>query len=650
MMPNNRGWGRRWIAAACCTVLWSSLVATTTATAVAQAPPELDCEESAAVLRVPTNGDMLLYQHLEPETGAAVWQPRPPVIGRGWQNSRPVAAPGGVVYAAQQNGALRRYRWTGSAWQTFAGGAQHEVISGAGWERYVTAAYRNRLTVDSEGHIYTVEPDGWLHWRAYDTRTRTWTHRQITPGWEGFTMIVAAGPGVIYARRGDGALFRVQYHAESQRWLGPGEQVDDGWQNYDRVISPGADILYGIRPNGEMYWHRFDPMEGEWTAEAGRLIGRAWIDHATTAAPSSCTLDGGYPIPTRPVVPAQPMAPAALLYTEAGQVVYSYVDREGRAVQASLPEVSGAARLAFSAVPRFSPVTGTPSLVEQDNGTVHLVALGTDADVRGSAQATPNGAWSTAARLGGFLPHSPVTARLAGGRVFIAGLDESNRLWVRTQAGPLQPFVPWTEVDHTPLAGGRLTVVPTEAGGARLLGMGPGGTFHVATFEDDELGPWTSLGGTGFAGRVSAVAMPDGTLQVFANLNGVVHTQRETANGFTGTWTPMDMDTADPDVSVAVAGTPSAVEAPSGAIMVVVRGADGFLYYSGQVTPGAEEFTPWRDLTAGEERTGTDPTALAVPDENTWVVAYRTERDLPRLRRHAPVGAFPSIPLALPRR
>jgi hypothetical protein len=638
MMPNNRGRGRRLIVAACCTVLWSSLLATTTA--AAQVPPAPECASSATVLRVPTNGDMLLYQHLEPETGLASWQPRPPTIGRGWQTSRPLAAPGGVVYAAQQNGSMRRYRWTGSAWQTFAGGAQHEVIGTAGWERYVTTAYRNRITVDSEGHIYTIEPDGYLHWRSYDTRTRTWTHRQITPGWEGFTLIVAAGPGVIYARTGAGDLYRVQYHAASQRWLGPGEQVDEGWQNYDRVISPGADILYGIRPNGEMYWHRYDAFESEWESDTGKLIGRAWIDHATTAVPNACSIEG-YPVPSRPSVPAQHMAPAALLYTEAGHVVYSYVDREGRAVQARLAEVTGPAQLAFSAVPRFAPVTGTPSLVEQENGALHMVAIGTDADVRGSAQSTANGPWGAAERLGGWLPTSPVSARMPDGRVFIAGLDAESRLWVRTQPSPLAPFIPWTEVDETPLVGGSLTVVPTETG-ARLLGMGPGGTYHVATYEDGELSGWTTLGGTGFTGRISAVTMPDGTLQVFANHAGDVQTQRETSSGFPGTWTTME--------TVDVVGSPSAIMAPSGAIMVVTRDSDGYLYYAGQVTPGADEYTEWRELTAGAERSATDPTALAVPDENTWVVAYRTASDIPRLRRHASVGAFPSIPLALPRR
>lgn len=624
-------------------LLIASGLVTTQAESEAAAASTLQCASSAPVYRVLTNGNMLLYQHLEPETGLRSWDSNTPTIGRAWHNLRPAAAPDGVIYAPFSDGTLRRYRWNGTSWDTFAGGEQHEVIDLTGWDRYFTAEYRNRITVDTEGHIYTVEPDGFLHWRSYDPTADIWTHRTIDSGWNKYDLIIAAGRGIIYARTPGGILYRYRYHAASQRWLDTGRLVGRDWQTYDRVLSAGADVLYGIKPNGDMFWYRWNENTQAWVSLTGKKVGSGWIDWATTAAPDACTLVGTTS-PTRPTAPLRPHRPVTLQYTTNGDVHYTYVDGEGRAVHAGATDVSSGTPIGFAAVPGFTGVTGITSTGEYQDGRVQLVAAGTDSEVRSNVQTAVRGPWTGTTTLGGFVPGPAAIVRQADNTLLIFALDAANDLWLRRQAGVNGPFDAWIRVGTTPLTPGRLTLVAT-ASGVRILGLDQNGTFQTTTYAANSLGTWTSLGGSGFTGTLSAVAMPDATLQVFATNAGTVQTQRQAATGFPGSWTPL--------AGLTAAGSPSAILTPDGTLQLVARADDGYAYYTGQVAPGSSEYTPWREITNYTEQTSTDPTALAVPEENTWVVGYLNDLDTPKLRRYQPPTArtatpFIDVPLDAP--
>jgi hypothetical protein len=619
--PNNRLLVRSAVLALSLSVGFPTIAPAEPTNSVTSAAVTLQCASSAVVYRVLDNGDMLHYQHQEPENGVPTWAANPPTIGRAWFG-KPVAAPDGVIYAPWDDGALRRYRWNGTAWDLF-NGSFHEVVDPSGWERYLTGEYRNRITVDTEGHIYTVEPDGYLHWRAYDTATDTWTHRRIDSGWNQFNLIVAGGNGVIYARNTAGVLYRYKYHAASQRWLLYGRQVGHTWNIFDRVLSAGADVLYGIQPNGVMLWYRWDENTNAFVSLTGRQVGAGWIDRSTTAAPDSCKLVGSV-VPTRPTVPATSMTPATLRYTTNGDVHYSYVDGEGRAVYGRATDLSGGTSFGFAAVPGFTGVTGITSTGEHQDGRVQLVTTGTDAEVRGNVQTVVRGPWSGTETVGGFVPGPATMARQADNTLAMFALDETFGLWARRQTAVNGPFQAWIPVGGTTLAHGPLTVVPIT-GGVRVLGLGRDGTFQTATYVNHALSAWTSLGGNGFGGSLSAVPMPDGTLQVFAAKAGTVYTQRQTSTGFPGTWTALP--------GLTVSGSPSAIMAPNGTLQVTARADDGYVYFTGQVTPGAGEYTPWREITNYADQSATEPTALAVPDENTWVIAFRNELDTPRLLR-----------------
>ncbi|WP_166664484.1 tachylectin-related carbohydrate-binding protein [Actinophytocola oryzae] len=583
---------------------------------------------------------MLHYHHLEPENGVLSWDSNVPTIGLSWQTGRAVAGPDGVIYAPWNTGELRRYRWVNNAWEMY-NGAWYRTVDATGWDRYTTADYKNRITVDAEGHIYTVEPDGALHWRAFDATTGTWRHRVIAGGWSQYNLIFAAGRGIIYGRLPNGNLHRYRYHAASNRWIGTVQDIGRDWQRFDRVFSAGGDILYAIEPDGEMFWYRWNEDTDSWAAQTGGLIGRGWLDLAATAQPDACQRVGTT-VPARPAVPAQPNGAVTLLGATDGHVHLSYVDSEGRAVHGEAADLSGGTPVGVAVVPGFVGATATTATGEYQDGRVALLATGTDADTRESILGA-NDAWSTPTNEGGYLRTAPTVARLSTNQLAAYALDADYNLWTRQQPSANAPLDGWRFVGATPLAHERLTVVPNSLGGVQIIGLGRNGVFQTAVFNPGSRSTWAGLGGSAFAGSASAVTMPDGKLQVFAvDSAGVVQTQRQGATGFPGTWTAVG--------GVTAAGSPSAIMAPDGTLQVVVRGVDGYLYYAGQTAPGATTFNPWRIITTADQ-TSTDPTALAVPSASTWVVAYVTDTGLPKLRRYnPPVGgrsaeAFVDLPV-----
>lgn len=320
-----------------------------------------------------------------------------------------------------------------------------------------------------------------------------------------------------------------------------------------------------------MFWYRWNEDTNTWGQQTGLLIGRAWIDWSTTAQPDACQRVGTS-VPARPTVATRPNGPVTLLGTSDGHIHYSFVENEGRAAHAEAADLSGGTPIGVSVIPGFQGVTATTATGEYQDGRVVLVAPGSDADVRESVLGT-NNAWSAPTNEGGFLVTAPSVTRLAGNVLASYALDAEYRLWSRRQPVANAPLAGWQLVGSTPLAHERLTAVPTSAG-VRVIGLGRDGRFQTATYENNTLSAWTTLGGGSFTGTASAAVTPDGTLQLFAtDSTGTVQTQRQTTSGFPGTWTALDGITAS--------GSPSAIMSPDGTLQVVVRGPDNYVYHAG---------------------------------------------------------------------
>ncbi|WP_406632115.1 tachylectin-related carbohydrate-binding protein [Amycolatopsis sp. WGS_07] len=258
------------------------------------------CKPAAPIFTTRADGTLWLYQHTDPRNGSYAWvNGNGRQIGSGWQTGRAVAAPDGLVYQANSNGELRRFRWNGNGWDLNSSSTPYYEVIDHGWDRYAGDEYRNRITADSRGHIYTVEPDGNLHWRSYDPATKKWNHRILKDGWGKYDLIAAAGDGVLYARASsNGDLFRFVYDSATGEWPQVAKPSGTGWKTFKNISSPGADVLYSpyAADSGGLLWYRYLPASDTWvdTGRAnGKLIGQGWYTlPGITASPDSCRLAG----------------------------------------------------------------------------------------------------------------------------------------------------------------------------------------------------------------------------------------------------------------------------------------------------------------------------------------------------------------------
>ena len=247
----------------------------------------LTCNAAVTVFGVLQNGTIYIYPHTNPENGKVVWGQKR-YVGSGWHIGRTLAGPGGFVYLmVADTGELRRYRWNGDGWDSFDGGGQYRVV-GNGWSRYSQPAYRNKVTVDEKGRLYEIDAEG--HLKVFfsdagdDWAPEVGGGRVLATGWNQYDLLVAAGDGVLYARKPNGDLSRFRYHASSGQFVQHGLLVGQGWQFYNHIFSPGGDILYGTRPegDGELVWYRY--LESTNTLRGGEVIGSEWYDHLDVVA------------------------------------------------------------------------------------------------------------------------------------------------------------------------------------------------------------------------------------------------------------------------------------------------------------------------------------------------------------------------------
>ena len=271
------------------------------------------CGAVSNIFTMQADGDLWLYQHSGPSSGAATWAGARQV-GWGW-GGKTFAGPNGWLFNITTSGELRRLRYNGSGWDTFVDGRQFETI-GWGWEKYVQTANRGKITIDSDGSLYTLEDDH-LRWWFFDQQQRAWTPdsgRVIDKGWSRFNAIAASGQGGLKGRDASGVLHHFRYDRVSERFaLYETWQHKLTWQTGTKLFSPGGDIYYTVRPgSGELMWNDYSEYSNDgWRTSAGTVIGYDWgTDVDITATTSDCR-QSGYWFPRNPVVDDQGSMPVA---------------------------------------------------------------------------------------------------------------------------------------------------------------------------------------------------------------------------------------------------------------------------------------------------------------------------------------------------
>ncbi|MET9229433.1 tachylectin-related carbohydrate-binding protein [Lentzea sp. NPDC003310] len=261
------------------------------------------------------NGDLHRYVHNDARTGGLSWSGGQ-AVGNGWFG-RMLAGSGNVVWDFHKkidgndphaDGVLKRWVWNPSATTPDTGFWSGGQVVGNGWERYLTAEYKNRITIDSAGRIFIIDDQGRLRYYVWNTATGSWVNGAgdtIESGWERFDLIAAAGDGVLYARKPNGELFRFEYDVPAKTWIQKDKPAGTGWNMFSEIFSPGGDLLYargalGKNPWGDdtvpvLRWYaHYDNTDG-WAPGAadntGRSIGSGWdTERHVSAQAGSCAL------------------------------------------------------------------------------------------------------------------------------------------------------------------------------------------------------------------------------------------------------------------------------------------------------------------------------------------------------------------------
>ncbi|MEV1146135.1 tachylectin-related carbohydrate-binding protein [Micromonospora sp. NPDC049799] len=602
----------------------ATAVAVPSAHTPARAADTVTCGSSAAVFAVTSTGTLRHYPVTAPGTSTSVYQGSTTIGVSGWTTfGKVLAGPNHRVYGINSSG-LARYRWLGSGsnWELVDGKQAWRISTG--FTEYASGTLKNKITVDEIGDFYTVDAAGRLNWHRFDEAAKTWafTDRTLDTGWDQYDLIVAAGVGVLYARRPDGTLHRYRFDPVSQRWIDRARQVGTGWQMFTKgVFSAGGDTLWGIRADGILNQYRL--REDTW----------AWAVHRTTAntgwggflnvtaTTDTCKLTASH-TPARPSTPTRTNTAVAVLQAPAsgtalGTVEYAYTDNTGRLLHGRQNPDSFSS-VQWAGAPGLEAYTGVPALVADSGSRIRVVAHVDSSDVRSLDQKQPGlPDWHPSLDLGGRMLSEPAVARLSDASLVVVASDGAGALWFRRQDGTTGDLRAWERLGTTTGLTGTPVLTALGDRSAAVLVRDAAGTLHVATYRDGTLGAWSSLGGTGFTDTPSVVLRPGPRLMVFArHTDGTVQVRSQASDGtWPGAWTPVGGG------AVAV-GSPSAVLNPvSGTVSVFVRDAQGTIQHSYETTAGGSTWREWQTASTGEVYVS-DPTAFAFTNSNGAQIAY----------------------------
>jgi hypothetical protein len=591
------------------------MMSTVLPTVYAHADSMTQCTGPTEIFAGLPDGSTRLYKHTDPVGGTASWDVSA-VVG-GPSGGRLIGGPDGYVYNIQTNGDVRRYHWNGSGWDS-TNGSQYVTV-GQGWTGWDSTQFRNRITMDANGNFYEDAHDGGLYVDHYDAATGTWNEHEIDTNWGNYDLILAAGPGTIYARDpslNGGQLYRYQYDTASQRWLERAKVLSTGWNGFSGMFSPGGDTLYGhtVDPHGDLLWYHYTDSSDTWAG--GNNLGFGW-DPSWEITSLTNTCSTPVTLPTRPPVTPQPGQPTTLVANSNGRLEYFYIGADGSTVAGDQTDVTNPSTARFAALAGYQSSTGQAAAALNDNGTAQVLALGQDSETRGSTQSTVGGTWPTLSPAGGYFPAAPAMVRGADGTIVAFGIDSNGGLWYRPQAGKNAVLTSWRSLGASGLTGTPSAVLQGNA--VRLIALDTTGTFRTASFTAGTLSAWASLSGITGTGNASVVLRGDSTLQVFARDNaGNVQTIRQNSDSsWPSSWTSI--------LGVTAAGSPSAVLTASGTVETVVRATDGYIYNTGPTAPGSTTYRPW-SVVSTTTKSATDP-STALLTTGTWVVSYRDADD-----------------------
>jgi FG-GAP repeat protein len=336
-----------------------------------------------------------------------------------------------------------------------------------------------------------------------------------------------------------------------------------------------------------------------------------------------------------PSVPLESFSPTAAMQASlvgggsAGPLEYAYVNNVGQLFHAHQTDLDDFSSVQYTAISRLDEAfAGRPSLAEQADGRLQVVAHETSSNVWVNTQATKDPAvWGSWLNTGGLMASHTTIARQADGTLVVFAIDGNGVLWALHQPSPNATHTAWMSMGVTGLTG---TPVAVPVGSEiRVFARDTSGDIKTALYADRTLSGCIGLGGSGLTGTPAVVRLPGSTMWVFARAaDGSIVSQKSDSTGvFPGTWNTVGSFTA--------AGSPSALLSPSTSMVeIVARAADGIVYSTGETAQGSGEWREWKRAIPPEDPTiaATDPTAFTYTTGSpTWAYVIRNNDNVNRV-------------------
>lgn len=611
-LPGSRS--RRRVAAVLLTVSLSAAGLTGGITPARAADANISCAASQDVFAVAADGALIRYQFNDLSTTATPVQSAAPApIGGGWTNfDKILGGPDGWLYATSTAGTWA-YHWDGTKWDVQA------KSLGSGFKSYADPARQNKLTIDARGDFWAILDDGTLRRFEYNATTNTLTSKPMAAGWGSYNLITAAGDGVIYARTTTGVLHRYQFEKSSDRLIQRTEFGGD-WHNFRTVFSVGGDILLAIDGTNRLAQYRYRPVpDGTWTLQ-NVTIGGGWDFGTVVGRSNACNLTASF-VPPAPAVPTEQNSAIAVLQTTGGQIEYTYSNNIGEAQWGHQPDPTDFGGTAWTPINGADAFTGTPGLVQGADNKIDITLHNTNSRFAGRIQTAPGSTLvGPAVDRGGLMASSAAaTKNPSTGKIVLFAVDGSGALWGKTEGA--SGFQAWQKYP-SPVISGAPAVGPGAGNTTTVIVRDTAGTYWAANWNGSTLSAFSSLGGSGFTGKVSIVRYPGDLLRVFAkDADGHVVTQKQTASGtaFPGTWQTIAPEQTWP-------GSPAAIMSPAtGLIEILVRGADGKNYFAQEIAQGSGTWGAFKDpMPEVGEQYLPDPAPFVYTADGTTSWAFAT--------------------------
>ncbi|MER7107850.1 tachylectin-related carbohydrate-binding protein [Streptomyces sp. NPDC000229] len=600
----------------------------------ARAAETASCTANGRTFVTNAVGDLLQYTMATPLTGSTFSAYTK--VGAGWGSyGKVVAGPSGQFYAFKSDGTYYAHRTSTGTWDV----SPKRVSTYLGW--LANAADRDQATVDRDGHLWVADNLGQLYAYRYDATIGTTgglrSLGRLDKGWDRYNLITAGDSGVLFGRAADGRLYRSRYDHSSQRWLERHVLVGSAaWGNFEAITGGGGDTLVAVNPTGEALYYRRDEATGAWPVTGKEVAAGGWHNFTNvTSAPDNCRLTANHTPAAQPQQ-VENFSRTAVMQGSSGKLEFAYTDNFGRLMHGRTDPVE-LDNIQWTPISVNDAFSGRPSLSQHADGRLVVTAHNASGNVWQRQQTAANGTdWAAWADLGGSMAQHAVTAKTPSGLLVQFAVDAAGKPWYRLQAAANAETMSWM-----PLAGsgfaGPLTVTQVRDG-IQLFGRNASGVLSTALFKQDgTLSAWTAIGTQAVTGAPSVIVYPGYRMRIFAtDTNGkIVTTVQSAEGGAYGEWTGVGDSAHDNGMPVdplIVSGSPSAVLSAQ-TVEIVVRGADGSVYNTGETSQGSGVWRPWQRV--GAESAATEPTAFTYTQDTglTWGYTFRTAANQVRVYR-----------------